>query len=153
MVTMPPRAQKLQPVPDEPVFDDWDELVEEAHVDRPPYRLRVPVEVEIPEDATPEQVEELKNAPVEYEFLEIPCPSGAAYIGLVHSQRNNDVAGVLLNITMSSADDEAGSKLYFRLLRLLQKADFPVVDRLASRVVRHYFNGPKDAEPGESSAS
>jgi hypothetical protein len=44
-------------------------------------------------------------------------------------------------------------------MEMLGEADFPVVDKLASRVLTHYFNAaPKAADgkpggPGESSAS
>lgn len=135
---MPPRSTK----PQQDTFDDWDDLVEESHIDLPPYQLRI---------------RKPDTDPAEYEFLTIPCPSGQAFVNITHAQYRNDAGGVLVNLTRTADaehdDDPEVETLFSKLMTLMGNADFPVVDKLASRVLGYYLNVPKKAEPGESSAS
>jgi hypothetical protein len=150
---MPPR--KKLPVTERPAptssstmttesFDDWDTMVAESKIGTEPYTIRRRV---------------TKDGEEHYEFVVIPVPSGAAYINLNAAQQRVDVAGILLNLTTSGESNEANSQLFVTLMEMLGEADFPVVDKLASRVLTHYFNAaPKAADgkpggPGESSAS
>jgi hypothetical protein len=109
-------------------FATWDQLVAEAQVDVPPYQLPVSAK----------------------EKLTIPVPSGTSYALLQQALRTGDIAATINNL---AGGDE---KLQKRLWELMGKAHFPIVDLLATKVLRHYFgqNGVvEEAEPGESSAS
>lgn len=126
-------------------FDDWDDMVKESKISTRPYTIRRRV-------TNDEGVES-------FEFVIIPVPSGAAYINLNAAQSRVDVAGVLVNLTTSGKSEEENSKLFTTLMEMLGEADFPVVDRLAARVLEHYFSAPPKAAdgspggPGESAAS
>jgi hypothetical protein len=103
-------------------FSNWDELVAEAHIDVEPYVLPgVPV---FDEDGktTDERVD-----------LTIPCPSGTGFTALRGGLERGDLSGVI--VSLGADDDELTDHLW----KLCGKADFPVVDLLATKVLRHYF--------------
>lgn len=151
MATSRPPKKQLQPPQTATVssedqsFDDWDLMVKESKIDARPYTIRRRV-------TNDEGVES-------FEFVTIPVPSGAAYINLNAAQSRVDVAAVLVNLTTSGKSDEENSQLFSTLMEMLGEADFPVVDRLAARVLEHYFSAPPKAAdgspggPGESAAS
>lgn len=131
----PPRKAALKKKTSQ--FPTWDELVAEAHVDRPPFVLRdVPI------------FDEKTGKPTgEREDVEIPVISGQAYVMLTRARLAGDVGSVFMHLF---EEDE----LRGRMFDLIGKADFPVVDNLALSVVNHYMGEPAaEMDEGESSAS
>lgn len=134
MSTMPPTPRRRSPAKarktESSEYYEWDTFVEEAHVDQVPFKLRVRVPAK--EDGAEDT----------FEMVTVPVPSGSSYINLAAAQQRGDVAGILVNLTKSGVDDEENAALFDKLMFLMSKANFPVVDMLAERVLRHYFNLP-----------
>lgn len=152
---MPPRTRtsksKAAQTDGTPEFYEWDALVEEAHVDQKPFQIRVPVLP--PEPDAKGKVPAVDPDADTHEMLTIPIPSGAAYINLVNSRNRGDMAGILVNLTTSTDTVEEGNELFMRLMGLMEKADFPIVDGLAAKVLLHYFNrAPKAVDGREGGA-
>jgi hypothetical protein len=109
MAPRKPRTAMKQAEVDGTPFPTYDELVAEAHIDKPPYQLPLP-------DKT---------------VLEIPVPSGAAYLTLVDAQKRGDASTVFR--VLVPADEQPRMQIHF------SNAHFPIMDVLANRVLGYYY--------------
>jgi hypothetical protein len=106
---------------DTSAFPTWDELVAEAHVDKPPYLLPLP---EIRDD---------KGKVVQpAEVLEILCPSGGSYVSLTMWQQMGNASQMLFELFPEGT-------VRARVLRALRGADFPIVDLITTKVLQHFY--------------
>lgn len=109
-------------------YVSWDELVAEATVDLSDYELSFGV-----------------NEDGERDSIAIPCPDGDQYIDITQGQRLGD-AGLILRALVRDEDD-------FQRLRIkMRGVHFPIIDNLASSVLRYYFGLTPD-DQGNPDAS
>lgn len=110
-------------------YATWDEMVSEARTqvkDIGPYPL------ELGED----------------DVVQIPMPDGARYIEIVTAQRFGDAGGIMDNLIPDKIDRT-------RVLTKMRGAPFPIVDVLASKVLRHFYGLPirTEEQAGNSTGS
>jgi hypothetical protein len=112
-------------------FPTWDELTAEANVDKPPYQLPLP-------DGT---------------VVEIPVPSGAAYLTIVDAQKRGDASTIFR--VMFPASEQAKMEIHF------SKVHFPIMDVIANKVLGYFYgldnyasitDGSNDEDEAEEAA-
>ena len=131
---MPPRsrstARATRPaaasLPDASLFPTWDELVAEAHIDKTPYQLPLPDITEVDPETKRKKV--IQKACT----IEIGTPSGQAYITISQAQRAGDASTILFTLVPKMEDR-------LKLLRALPGADFPIMDVIATKVLRYFY--------------
>ena len=106
---------------DTSAFPTWDELVAEAHVDKPPYLLPLP---EIKDDSG--------KVVQKAEVLEIGCPDGGKYVSLTMWQQMGNASQMLFELFPEGT-------VRARVLRALRGADFPIVDLITTKVLQHFY--------------
>ena len=114
-----PKQAKVDGVP----FPTWDELAGEANVDKPPYQLPLPAvkyrDIDGRQKTDPARV------------LEIPIPSGAAYLTLVDAQKRGD-ASTVFRVLFPPEEQP-------RMENHLALAHFPIMDVIANKVLGYYY--------------
>lgn len=101
-------------------FATWDEMVAEAN----------------------SQAEGIEDYPLEMgpdDVIQIPFPDGARYIAIVAAQRTGDAGGILDNLIPDKTDR-------LRVVTKMRGVKFPIVDVLASKVLRHFYGLPIQTE-------
>lgn len=118
-------------------FPTWDELVEEATIDLPPYQLPLPPRYD-------DKGEEIEAATV----VEIPVLDAEQYIGVVQAQRVGSAVGVF-----EALFPDVVTRGIVR--RHLKGVHFPIMDVIATKVVRYFYglSIEKQVDEGNSSAS
>jgi hypothetical protein len=127
-------------------------LVAEARVDKEPYQLPLPEISEVDPDTKKKKIVQRATT------LEIPVPSGDRYITISQAQRAGDASTILFSLVPSMEDR-------LKLLRALPGADFPIMDVIATKVLRYFYGvnlkpaavpDPDDTgdgdEPGDTAA-
>lgn len=131
---MPPRKPRLADTSDS-MFPTWDDLVAEANIDKPPYQLPLPAVGKIPA-----------------EVVEIDVPSGEAYLSIVEAQSRGDSGAILRHLLPDPKKRQ-------RVVTGLAGAHFPIVDVIATKVLRYFYGlsiaplGDTEDGPGKQPAS
>lgn len=118
---MAPSRRAAQTTADTSAFPSWDELVAEAHVDTPPYRLPLPAVKGV--DGKVFQ---------ETETIEIPVFDGERYLQLMAAQRVGDAQGCM-NALFPDREERQ------KVVNAMRGAPWPIVDVVATKVIRHFY--------------
>ena len=103
-------------------FPTWDDLVAEATIDKEPYQIPF-------SDGT---------------AIEVPCPTGDAYLELIAAQKRGDATAIFDALF----PDEIDKIKMRRKMRGTKEhpVHFPIVDVLAGKVLRYYYGLSIEAE-------
>lgn len=134
---MPARPKLATKEAAEVRFPTWDELAEEATIDLPPYQLPLPARYD-------EKGKEIEAAMV----IEIPVLDAEQYISVVSAQRVGSAVGVF-----EALFPDVITRGTVR--RHLKGVHFPIMDVIATKVVRYFYglSIEKQVDEGNSSAS
>lgn len=145
---MPPRPKLATKAASETEvrFPTWDDLVGEATIDLDPYQLPLPETSEEYVDAAGRK----KTRTVAATTIEIPVFDGDRYMEIVQAQRVGNAAAILEAMFPDKKD-----LTRVRLAMKASAAHFPIVDVLASRVLRYFYGLSIETEEkaGNSQAS